>query len=362
LIKGDPVGIEEKKAMFADHLAKVTTPALAKLQMQKVEEAAQKQRAENAISDVYAAVEAATDPQTGTGDFATARELAKNDAIPEPDQATLRNYIRTQEAAYTRTTKIQTNQLIKGNLEQKAYQVSLGAVDKQDYEEMLYEARYGKVIKGKVKYVFEDTVSDVPLIDDSDYDELRTLGIKQFQTSQAKGLAEASSYAKGQLVQVSDEASFERLLQNLDKGIYDKAVSQHQVELENWAQFNRAMREWVAEHPDATESEIYLESRRKIAFYRGRTAEEVQKGPPIIPVKPELKKTAEKLGEIPDYTVDLTKPPINANWYFITGPSAAEPTDITIEPETPRYKYTATNPETGERIGSNDGVTWKPIE
>jgi len=61
LIKGDPVGIEEKKAMLADHLADVMTPTEAKLYMQNLEGDALKQRKQNIIQQLEN--RAATDPQ-----------------------------------------------------------------------------------------------------------------------------------------------------------------------------------------------------------------------------------------------------------------------------------------------------------
>ena len=65
----------------------------------------------------------------------------------------------------------------------------------------------------------------------------------------------------------------------------EDALSERQIQLENWSQFNRSMRLWQAEHPDATEGDYYIESRRKLPFYRGRTDDEIQSG--TLPIEGE---------------------------------------------------------------------------
>jgi len=293
LITGNPIKIQETELSLTSHLAKVMTPTEAKLYKEKLKQEALEQAAENAINEVHAAVEAAST----TGDFSKAKELAKNDLIPETEQTALRRLIRIQEVEYNRKEEIQTNQLVKGDLEQKAYQISLGTVKEKDYEKMLYEARYGKVIKNKVKYVFGDVISDSPLIDDEAYDELRTLGTKQLKSSQAKGLADAYAYAKGQLVSVPSEQDFLTLISRLPDKKKKHLLTQRQIELENLSQFNQSMRDWRAEHPDAVESDYYIEARRKLPFYRSRTEESIMKGLPKekVPTKDLSKLSDEEL-------------------------------------------------------------------
>ena len=70
----------------------------------KSEEAGKKLRAGDLVNDVHAAMEVAID----SGDFSVAKELAKNPAIPETQQTTLRSAIKTAETA--RTNKIKEGQ------------------------------------------------------------------------------------------------------------------------------------------------------------------------------------------------------------------------------------------------------------
>ena len=62
-----------------------------------------------------------------------------------------------------------------------------------------------------------------------------------------------------------------------------RAQSQRQIQLENWRQFNRSMKLWQAENPDAVEGDYYIESRRKMPFYWGRREAEIISG--VLPVE-----------------------------------------------------------------------------
>ena len=136
------------------------------------------------------------------------------------------------------------------------------------------------MIDGKVQYTFGETKSNKPLIDDTAFDELRTLGTKEEKVSKAKGLAEASGYAKGQLVEVTDELALADLLKGLSKTEKETILSARKIQLDNWAQFNRSMKLWggLKANEDAVEGDYYIESRRKMPFYRSRPDEDVISG------------------------------------------------------------------------------------
>ena len=205
-------------------------------------------------------------------------DIINNSTLDEKEQETYRVRMNTEIARRLKGKPIVTNQSIKGDIEAEAYKIWLGAVDPKDYDKILFDARYGEVVDGKTQYVFGKVIDTKPLIDDSAYDELRTLGVKELKTSQAKGLAEASFYAKGQLVEVTDELDFQELLRGLDAPKKKMAQSERQIQLENWSQFNRSMKLWQAEKDDAVEGDYYIESRRKLPFYRSRVDEEVLSG------------------------------------------------------------------------------------
>ena len=232
----------------------------------------------NSINAVHESIEMATDPETGTGNFSIPKELAKNKFIPESKQTTLRNTIKVNENEYNRTGQIRTNQLVKGDIEEQGHQLWLGTVELDDYEETLKVARYGKVVGDKVQYSFGDITSNKPLIDDTAYDELRTLGTKELKSSQAKGLSNASNYAKGQLIRYESELGLLEALKGLNLEQQEKIQTRRQVELDNWNQFNQSMKIWQAKNPDAVESDYYVESRKKLPFYRTRTEDDIKGG------------------------------------------------------------------------------------
>lgn len=283
-------------------------------------------RAEIAVDNVYAAIEAASDPKVGAGDFEIAREMAKSDLIDEKTQSTLRNAIKVAETEWNRADAIKTNQSVKGDIEAKAYDIQSERVTPKEYRIILDEARYGKVIDGEVKYTFGEMVSNVPLIDDTAYDELRTLGTTGHKASQDTGMSEASKWGKGQLVEVTSELDFQEILASLSGADKRDLQSKHQLQLDNWAQFNRSMRVWQSKNPDAGESEIYIESRRKLPFYRTRSDDEVASGAPIIETVGDLIKDIEK--KHPELVDKDKKSPfkeypdafkVGGNWYIMQG-------------------------------------------
>lgn len=212
--------------------------------------------------------------QDGTIDY----NMINDSSLSEDEQETYRVRMNTEVSRRLKGKPITTNQSVKGDIEAEGYKIWMGATEVDDYNDVLFNARYGKVVNGKTEYVFNDIVSDTPLIDDTAYDQLRTLGATELKTSQAKGLAETSFYAKGQLVEVTDELDFQKLLSGLDEPEKKQVQSERQIQLENWSQFNRSMKLWQAEHSDAVEGDYYIESRRKLPFYRSRVDEEVLSG------------------------------------------------------------------------------------
>ena len=106
----NPNFLEAEKALD-EHFKSAFEPPEAKVMKRKAHETAIKQLEENAINDVYAAIEAASDPETGTRNFAIARELANNPLIPESRQASLRSAISSAEKAAITANDAQLKEL-----------------------------------------------------------------------------------------------------------------------------------------------------------------------------------------------------------------------------------------------------------
>lgn len=86
-----------------------------------IDEAEKKVNEKAGINTFHAALEAASNPQTGTGDFTEVTELAKNPAIPEDRQTSLRSAIKTAESAFAAGKKVN---------DQKAIEAELDKIDK----------------------------------------------------------------------------------------------------------------------------------------------------------------------------------------------------------------------------------------
>lgn len=229
-------------------------------------------------------------------------EKINNTSLDEKEQESYRLKMNTESERRAKGEPIITNQLIKGDLESQAYKIWQGAITKTEFDKQLNAARYGEIIDGKLLYSFGDVRGEKPFIDDVSYDQLRTLGTKELQTSQAKGLTDSIAYGKEQLVDYAEEPSWIMYLQGLKDKERKIAQSQRQIQLDNWRQFNESMKLWQSLNADAVESDYRKEARRKMPFYRSRANEEITKNvPPEISEKEkrrqrylELKAKAEK--------------------------------------------------------------------
>ena len=107
---GEPEEIVEAIRVYKDNGANMGKDKIEVLNdIKAAREAGEKLRIKDAISNVHAAIEAASATE---GNFEIARELAKNPLIPEPQQTTLRNTINSAEKARISSIKDEQQQLI----------------------------------------------------------------------------------------------------------------------------------------------------------------------------------------------------------------------------------------------------------
>lgn len=112
LTEGNREDIIETEIALDEQFKGSYEPAEAKILKEKAEQRAIKQMEQNAVNAVHEAIEVATDPRTGTGDFTLARELVKSELIPEPKQTSLRTTIGTAEKVRNNRIKEDRQQLI----------------------------------------------------------------------------------------------------------------------------------------------------------------------------------------------------------------------------------------------------------
>lgn len=103
--------ILDQQKTYQEALERKYPKDVAAIHMEETLKEAQEQQVVNAINDVHAAMEIASDP-INDGNFEIARELAKNPVIPESKQTTLRNAIRTAETVRTNKIKEERDEII----------------------------------------------------------------------------------------------------------------------------------------------------------------------------------------------------------------------------------------------------------
>jgi len=209
--------------------------------------------------------------EDGTIDYG----MINNTSLDEKEQDSYRIKMENEVTRRGTEKPIVTNQLIAGDLEADAYKIWMGAVNVKDFNKSLSRARYGDLIDGKFQYEFKGVLSDTPFIDDTTYSSLRSLATKELKQSQAKGLSDASYYAKGQLVKIPDDKDVFALIADFTKQQKENVLNERQIQLENWTQFNRSMKLWQTENPDATESDYYIESHKKLPLYMNREESDI---------------------------------------------------------------------------------------
>uniref|UniRef100_A0A6M3IM47 Uncharacterized protein n=1 Tax=viral metagenome TaxID=1070528 RepID=A0A6M3IM47_9ZZZZ len=194
-------------------------------------------------------------------------------SLDEKEQLRYRNAMTAEIDRRARGEKINTNEIIKGDLRDMAYSVSLGTVTKREFDDTIREARF-------------PSDGSTPKLDDAAYAEVRSLGAKFHQTAQARGMSEASAYAKGQLVSVASDEGWTAILALMQGAEKQQAEADRKIQLENYAQFNKAMDLWLEKNPDATETDIYLEARKKMPIYMARTPEQIKASAGELPEMP----------------------------------------------------------------------------
>jgi hypothetical protein len=206
-------------------------------------------------------------------DFVQIEEFINQQTALTPDEK-----FTWMERANRRASQVNSGEDIitdpkaEADLEKKAYDISTGAVDREDFMNDLMDARYGKT----------------PTIDDAAFDSLSSTANTQHKTYQANAMKEAIDYGQTQLLskgqieiiaaaQVSEEEDFDTILKRLG--------AQRRLEEDNLREYNRAMSQWfeaeVKAGRDPNDDDIYKESRKKMVHYRSKLQEAVreQAGP-----------------------------------------------------------------------------------
>jgi len=191
-------------------------------------------------------------------------------------------------------------------LEIMANGVWAGRFSPKDVRAKLLDAYCGyKDEKGKI----HDAV-----IDATEFKRLSSLVTTKTEANQAAALARADVEAGRQLVTYRDEGGFSIAIQGKDVKIQKRMTDERQLQFWHLAQYNKSMRKWIEDNPNKLGKDFYQYAESQLYGQWNLSVEELR----------ERRQKAKP------------KPP-------------------------GVFKYTATNPTTGERLGSNDKKTWQPI-
>jgi len=181
----------------------------------------------------------------------SAEAAIENSYLDEKEQWTWFERERAEAARLVKGELIETNQTVKGDLEAMAYDIHNGSVSMQDFVKRLEEERYDK--KG---------------IDDSDYDELRSLAEREFKSYQSNEMKARIQFARNQLITMPDELTWNEFILRLPSSKRKPAIALRKLELNNLDLYRKALNDWLKGYPDATADEIYDVGRRLLSHYK----------------------------------------------------------------------------------------------
>jgi hypothetical protein len=201
--------------------------------------------------------------------------------------------IKAQHKDILSGAEVVTDEEVKGSLEGMAYDISTGSVEITDFQKYLNTARY-----------IDKT------IDNAAYDELLSLGEREFKSYQGTAMKEREVFALGQLVELPTDDAVTRRMEaararwtgEVLEAEERRIMSDRQLQFDNLDQYKKALRDWLKANPDANAEEIYKQGRSLLVHYRKSLGELRGKIP--------YRKTPLKEGEIFPNKLKMPPPPM----------------------------------------------------
>lgn len=163
-------------------------------------------------------------------------------------------------------------------------------------------------------------------INETEYRSLMQVAEQKLKEAQAQALSRANQEAGRLIVDLKDdEETLKALLAVLKGKKRQEFMDKRKLQFWFLSQYNRELRDWIMENPDKIGKDFYQYAERLKHEYWNTSIEEIER--------------LKNIGEF----------------------SYLPESEIMGPPEPMAYKYTAINPKTGERIGSNDGKKWETI-
>ena len=207
------------------------------------------------------------------------------DALDEDTQESYRVKMLTESNRRGKGEEIVVNQKARAELNSMATNLWRDAITIPEWTEAIDGARFGIKVDGKLEYVLGDIVSDKPLIDDAEYEQLTSRADTELAKAHAQSLAGIKTTATPQLVFASEEDAFQVYIRTLRSGVKGEAaktkvevdaVERRQLQFWNLAEYMEHMREVLEKKPDMSGKEFRQEAEATLYEFKNRTIEEIK--------------------------------------------------------------------------------------
>lgn len=165
---------------------------------------------------------------------------------------------RTEEI--TQALEIRTDGRVRGDLLTEVYNIPIGAITKQQFQQQLLENRYVN-----------------RSIDDKAFDELWMKSEIEYKSWRGAQLQKALRAIRAQVITI-DESTMERMIGVLRGEALDAITTRRQEEEDKYAEAVKEMDDWLAANPEPTRDDFYKQQRRILRDYRNKTAEQIRQG------------------------------------------------------------------------------------
>jgi len=212
-------------------------------------------------------------------------EIDAMDALDEDTQESYRLKMLAESNRRGKGEEILVNQKARSELDSMATNIWRDTLTLPQFTEALDGARFGVKVDGELQYVLGDIVSDKPLIDDAEYEQLSTQADTELAKAHAQSLASIKPFATTQLVFASEDDAFQdylKLIRSEVKGEAEKdrvqvnAIEQRQLQFWNLRQYMTHVRGVLEKTPDMSGKEFRQESEAVLYEFKNRTIEEIK--------------------------------------------------------------------------------------
>jgi hypothetical protein len=272
----------------------------------------ERKRAEETFGKALIDIAIITDPEGNpvldkqgnpTYDWNNAKKIVTNPAylqamgVSLKDAASMLSNVKAQVAAQEMRRTVKSDKSVQSQFAEMAMDIDVSDLSLSEYREMLDKAHFGETIEGKTVYTFKGRASNMPFIDDTDYEELSDAVLKGLDDV----LRGAHTRARDMIVAHPDDNAMADYLDTRTKGMKPSAADlfrktaneERQYQFAMVQKYDREMKLWYAENKEKSGKEIYshLESKKWEYFNVAKEGIERMKKEVAAPIEIEKEKT-----------------------------------------------------------------------